>query len=293
MFTKRPQYTKLSIRDSFAERCDSTVSKDGGFLWILQMRNGKALGRGRNMSKLKATFLIIVLLLMGMLFFSFAARAAVYKYVDKNGTIHFVDDLGKVPSEYRNQVTVSEEKPEGTTPEGTTPVGKTPKAVEKKGETPEEARTRQMLDGLEEKKRLDEEKDREELEKNLVTKVTIQGNKVFVPATLGYGGKEVQASLVLDTGADLITIHRPIAEQLNIPLTVGTRVRVVGGKSINASLAKLDYVRVGPYEAKEINALIIFPQGTAFGDGLLGMNFLRGLEYSVDFENQVIRWKPQ
>jgi predicted aspartyl protease len=238
------------------------------------------------MSKLRATFLIILLLLMGMLFFSFEVRADIYTYVDKNGTTHFVDDLGKVPPEYRNQVTVREEKPKGPSE------GETPKAVEKKGETPEEERTRQMLESLEEKKRQDEEKAREEFEKSLVTKVTIRGNQVLVPVTLGYGGKEVQASLVLDTGAEIIAIHRPIADQLNLPLTGGAKVRVGGGGVINASVVKLDYVRVGPYEAKDIQAWVVYPQGPpAKEDGALGMNFLRGLEYSIDFENQVIRWK--
>src|SRR4030065_2017127 len=98
------------------------------------------------MNKLHTSFLIVLLLLMGMLCFPFEVRADIYKYVDKNGTTHFVDDLGKVPPEYRNQVTVREEKPEGPSQE------ETPKAVEKKGETPEEARTRQMIESLEEKK---------------------------------------------------------------------------------------------------------------------------------------------
>jgi predicted aspartyl protease len=241
------------------------------------------------MNKLNAGFLVVLLLLMGMLFSPCLVHADIYKYVDKNGTTHFVDDWGKVPPEYRNQVTVPEGKPEGPPPQG-----ETPKAVDKQGETPEEERTRQMLEGLEEKKIQDEEKSREESEKNLVTKVTIRGNRVLVPVTLGYGGKEVQASLVLDTGAEILTIYRPIADQLNLPRTGGVHVRAVGGKALNAGVAKLDYVRVGPHEAKAVEAWVVFPPGpSADNDGLLGMNFLRGLEYSVDFENQVIRWKPQ
>ena len=240
------------------------------------------------MGKLHAGFLVVLLLLMGTLWFPFAVCADIYKYVDKNGTTHFVDDLGKVPPEYRNQVTVREEKPGGATE------GATPPAVETKGETPEEARTRRMLEELEEKKRRDEEKSREEFEKSLVTKVTIRGNQVLVPVTLGYGGKEVQASLVLDTGAEMTVIHQATADRLNLLLTKRTGVRVGGGGVINARVAKLDYMRVGPYEAKEVQVWVVFPQGPPTKeDGALGMNFLRGLEYSVDFENQVIRWKAQ
>ncbi len=239
------------------------------------------------MVKLHAGFLVVLFLLMGALLFPFQVRADIYKYVDKNGTTYFVDDLGKVPPEYRNQVTIREEKPPGSAP-----AGETPKATENKGETPEEARTRQMLEGLEEKKRQDEDKARQEFDKSLVTKVTIKGNTVLVPVTLGYGGKEVQASLVLDTGTEITTIYRPIADQLNLPRTDGVHMRAVGGKSLNAGVGKLDYVMIGPYEIKEVETWVVFPPGPSAGnDGLLGMNVLRGLEYSVDFESQVIRWR--
>lgn len=245
----------------------------------------KRLSRGWSMKTKQAGSFILVWIFVVALFFPVKLHAEIYTYVDKNGTTHFVDDLSKVPPEYMKQITVREE---------TTPMPPQEPAPAKQGVTPEEARTRQMQESIEEKKKQEEKKGQEEYEKSLVTKVTIRGNTVLVPTTLGYGGKEIQASLVLDTGATIIALHNPIVDQLGVPITKRGYSQVAGGNRIPAGKIELDYVRVGPYEAKGIQAMVIFPQGPSAGhDGLLGMNFLRGLEYSVDFENQVIRWKPK
>ena len=39
---------------------------------------------------------------------SISNAATVYKWVDRNGSVHFTDDLNKVPGEYRNQIEMEE-----------------------------------------------------------------------------------------------------------------------------------------------------------------------------------------
>jgi len=66
--------------------------------------------------------------------------------------------------------------------------------------------------------------------KSLVTDVSINGNRVLVPVTIGYGGKRIEATLLLDTGASIVTLHRNIAGKLKIAFTQKANLQLAGGQ---------------------------------------------------------------
>jgi predicted aspartyl protease len=223
-------------------------------------------------------------------------RSEFYKYVDKEGRTFYVDDFYKIPEEYRETVNVYREKYDHLSDQEKSLI------LEKEREQLQELELdneRQLNEQLQEAVKIEEEEKRKKaeaarkkLQEKTQTRVIIDNNRILVPVTLGNGGVEVETHLLLDTGASHIALYRSIADRLNIVALKRGSAQVVGGQNISIETGQISYFKVGPYNMENALVIIVPHAGESLNySGLLGMNFLKNVQYTIDYQNQMIRWK--
>lgn len=258
----------------------------------------------------------LFILLFAFFLFPQESNCEFYKYVDKNGKIHFVDSKTKIPKEYRKDLTSYDEKYDHLSEEERDKnIEEDRKKREVEREEKEERQRRQEREWEEqrrgeeihketrqeeqEKTRLEEERrekertSQKEFLKNFITKVEIKGYQVLVPCKLVYNKQEVEAKLLLDTGCSITTIHSSVANKLRMKGGKKGKATIAGGGSLALRSKQLDSIKVGPHKFEDFAVDII--KNTNRKDpmeGMLGMNFLAGLPYNIDYVHKVIRWSP-
>jgi predicted aspartyl protease len=127
-----------------------------------------------------------------------------------------------------------------------------------------------------------------------ITKIIVRRNQVLVPVTLVYNNAEENIYLLLDTGATATTIHTEIADRLSINLSKARKAKGegVGGFVVDASVVRMDILKIGPHTIRNKNVCFVPYEGHAAKfDGLLGMDVLGSVSYKIDFGKQVIIWE--
>ncbi len=190
-------------------------------------------------------FILILILLIS------PAYGEMYKWVDEKGTLHFADDLSKIPEKYRpdaemrkapKEVSVPETKEKSTSP------STTPKPSEPEG-----------------------------IEVNLFRR-----HELFLTEVILNG--KVKQYFIVDTGASFTLINRQTSNELGITIDENTPfIRVASASDVLLTpLVTLRSVRVGKAEVENIEALIHTMPNY---QGLLGNSFLNKFKVVLDSLN--------
>lgn len=108
-----------------------------------------------------------------------------------------------------------------------------------------------------------------------------EGNVFWTEVVLN--GKRA-APMMVDTGASIICLPGRLAQEVGLkPAEGDTRIELslADGRAIEATLMKLDSVKVGKFEVSDVECAVL-PASLKDAAPLLGGNFLRHFSYKID-----------
>ena len=108
--------------------------------------------------------------------------------------------------------------------------------------------------------------------------IDLRGTAILVPVTLN---GSLATRMIMDTGASLTVITRRLAKRLGLQL--GSRISLMTANgNVSAPLSRVTSLRVGNAERRNLTVVVHdFAQNQRIG-GLLGMNFFKEYQTSVD-----------
>ena len=116
---------------------------------------------------------------------------------------------------------------------------------------------------------------------------------IIVQTTISHLNRVVDASLIFDTGATYTMIAWDIADALGIHTDESQKTIPFSTASglVEAPLMKAGKVQVKQSAVKNLDLIIhSLPEGARV-DGLLGLNFIRHFNVSIDFYKGLLRFK--
>jgi clan AA aspartic protease (TIGR02281 family) len=112
------------------------------------------------------------------------------------------------------------------------------------------------------------------------------GNTLMVQVMIG--DAEEPLEMVVDSGASIISLPGDAAARLNVKIPADApelTLSLADGRQITAYRVLLDRVRLGPFEAKKVEAAILGPEADG-ADPLLGMSFLGQFNFRINSAEQ-------
>lgn len=97
--------------------------------------------------------------------------------------------------------------------------------------------------------------------------------------------------MIFDTGASSISLSHDTARQAGIKVSekdIDVRVTIANGRTVKAKMLKLESVRVGKFEVKNVEC-IVMPEDLPDSPPLLGGSFLNHFKYEVDAAGKKLR----
>jgi clan AA aspartic protease (TIGR02281 family) len=191
----------------------------------------------------KVAFLFVTLWVL----FVSNVYAEMYKWVDEKGTVHFTDDLSKIPEQYRPGAEIRKPLQEIPAPPSQP---KPPSAPTLKPSEPE----------------------------GIVVKLIRRHETLLTEVVLN---RQVKELFIVDTGASFTLISRQMAKELGIKTDETTPfIRSAGvSEVISTPLVTLNSVRVGKAEVENVETVIYNMPSEG---GLLGNSFLNKFRVMID-----------